>query len=124
MWSCIFWLLAKQKRIEHLENLEQVFECLLEHGLQLKKEKCQLIQPSVAYLGYVVDAERLNLMPEKVDAIMKALRSWNVKELRSFLGLVGYYRRFITNMSTLTKPFWNKDASGNGHHPVKLLSRS
>ena len=56
------------------------------------------------YLGYVVDAEGLRPMPDKVEAITKAMRPQNVKELRSFLGLVGYYRQFIANMSTLTKP--------------------
>ena len=66
---------------EHLKNLEQVFERLLERGLWLKKQKCQLMQPSVAYLRYVVDAEGIHSMPDKVDAIMKALRPRNVKQL-------------------------------------------
>ena len=91
---------------EHLHNLNKVLERLMEHGLQLKKTKCQLLKSSVDYLGYayVVDAEGLRPMREKVEAITKALRPENVKELRSFLGLVGYYRQFIANMSTLTKP--------------------
>ena len=89
---------------EHLKNLEGVFGRLLQYGLRLKKEKCQFMRPSVAYLGYVIDADRLHPIPKKVEAIAQAPRPTNVKELRSFLGLVGYYRKFISNMSTLTQP--------------------
>ena len=57
---------------EHLQNPEKVLERLLEHGVRLKKKKCQLMKPSVDYLGYVVDADGLHPMPEKVEAITKA----------------------------------------------------
>ena len=78
---------------EHLKNLEGVFARLLQYGLRLK-EKCQFMRPSAAYLGCVIDADGLHPMPEKVEAIAQAPRPTNVKELRSFLGLV----------STLTQP--------------------
>ena len=89
---------------EHLENLTQVFSRLLEHGLRLKKSKCLLMCPSVEYLGYVVDAHGLHPVPSKVVAITKAPTPTSVKEVRSFLGLVGYYRKFIPNMSTIAQP--------------------
>lgn len=54
------------------------------------------------YLGYIVDAETLRPMPDKVEVITKA--TLHAKELRFFLSLVGYYRQFIANMSTPTKP--------------------
>ena len=76
---------------EHLENLESVFKRLSEYGLRLKKEKCLLMQPSVEYLGYIIDSEVLHATPKKVEAILQAPRPRNVPELRSFLGLVTYY---------------------------------
>ena len=111
---------------EHLQNLDRVLECLLEHNLQLKKKKKkhQLMQSSVKYLGYIVDAQGLRPMPDKVNAITKALWPQNVKKLRSLLGLVGYYRQFIANMSTLTKPSmssWSRVVSGHGQQNVRML---
>ena len=111
---------------EHLRNLEQVFKRLLEHDLRLKKKKCQLLQPSVDYLGYIVDAEGLRPLPDKVEAITKALRPQSVKELRSFLGLVGYYRQLIADMSTLTKPLndsCSRAKNGCEHRNVRVHLR-
>lgn len=84
---------------EYLRN-RKVLKHLLERDLRLKK--CQLMQRSVEYVGYLVDAG-LQPLPDKVEAITRALIPQNVKELRSFLGLVGYNQQFIADMSTLTK---------------------
>ena len=92
---------------EHLENLEKVLARLQRYGLRLKKEKCFLLQPSVEYLGYVIDAEGLHATPAKVSAIVGAPEPKNVQELRSFLGLVNYYGKFIRNMSTIAHPLNN-----------------
>ena len=92
---------------EHLENLEKILARLQQYGLRLKKDKCFLLQPSVEYLGYVIDAEGLHATPEKVSAIVSAPAPRNVQELRSFLGLVNYYRKFIRNMSTIAHPLNN-----------------
>ena len=80
---------------EHLENLGQVLMRLEENGLRLKQEKCSFMQPSVEYLGYLIDAERIHTTPEKVAAIVNAPESKNTTELWSFLGLVNYYGKFI-----------------------------
>ena len=88
----------------HLEALEKVLDRLHEYGLRLKKDKCLFMQPSVEYLGYVVDKEGLHATPAKVEAITKAPEPRNVHELRSFLGLVNYYGKFIRHLSTLIQP--------------------
>ena len=66
---------------EHLDNLEKVLARLQQYGLRLKKEKCFLLQPSVKYLGYIIDAEGLHATPEKVNAIVSAPEPRNVQEL-------------------------------------------
>ena len=91
---------------EHLEILEQVLSRLHDYGLRLKTEKCSFLKRSVEYLGYIVDADGLHATPAKVEAtcITKAPEPRNVQELRSFLGLVNYYGKFIRHLSTITQP--------------------
>ena len=81
---------------EHLEVLEQVLARL--------KEKYSLMRPSLEYLGYIVDKDGLRATPAKVEAITSAPEPRDVHELRSFLGLVNYYAKFICHMSTVTQP--------------------
>ena len=81
-----------------------VFDHLHSYGVRLKKKKCFFMQPSVEYLGYLVDAEGLHATPQKVDAIVNAPRPKNTQELRSVLGLANYYGKFIRNLAEITHP--------------------
>ena len=89
---------------DHLEHLGAVLQRLHERGFRLKKSKCVFMQFSVEYLGYQVDAEGLHATEGKVKAILDAPKPHNVKELRSFLGLVNYYGRFVPNLATMAYP--------------------
>ena len=89
---------------EHLQTLEQVLARLQKYGLRLKREKCSFLTPSVEYLGYLVDKEGLHATAAKVEAVTQAPEPRNVQELRSFLGLVNYYAKFIHHLSTITQP--------------------
>ena len=89
---------------EHLTNLQRVFERLQEYGVQLKKSKCSFMNKSVEYLGYKIDAKGLQTTPQKVEDIQQAPHPKNVQQLRSFLGLVHYYGKFIPNLATVTGP--------------------
>ena len=89
---------------EHLNNLQKVFERLQEYGVQLKRSKCSFMSTSVEYLGYKIDAKGLHTTPQKVEAIQQAPNPKNVQQLRSFLGLVHYYGKFIPNLATITEP--------------------
>jgi len=89
---------------EHLQNLQRVLQRLEEHGLKLKRGKCQFLQPRVDYLGYGIDKDGLHAMPIKVAAIVEALTPQNEQELRAFLGLVNYYGRFVPQLSTVAHP--------------------
>ncbi|XP_048836044.1 uncharacterized protein LOC125711303 [Brienomyrus brachyistius] len=79
----------------HLEHLEKVFARLEAHGLKLQPEKCRLFQRAVRYLGHIVSREGVTTDPEKTEAVRGWPRPGTVREVRSFLGFVGYYRRFV-----------------------------
>ena len=94
-------LVSGRTEEEHLENLCKVLQRLQEHGIRAKKSKCAFLKTS---LGHVVDANGLHATDDKVKAIVDAPRPKNVAELRSFLGLLQYYGRFIPNLSSLLYP--------------------
>ena len=89
---------------EHLKNLEEVLRRLKEYGIHLKREKCSFYQESVEYLGHHVDATGVHTSQKKVQAIRDAPEPTNLQELRSFLGLVNYYAKFMSNLASLLHP--------------------
>ena len=85
---------------EHLNNLQMTMDKLHASGLRLKLEKCQFFQDSVMYLGHILDKEGVRPHPDKVKAITAMPDPQNQSELRSFLGMVQYYDRFIPGLAT------------------------
>lgn len=90
--------------ILHMQRLEQVFSRLQGAGLVLNKNKCRFFQESVTYLGFIIDRNGVHKSPEKVSAMINCKPPSNVHELKSFLGLVNYYRMFVPNASTILSP--------------------
>ena len=90
---------------EHLRNLEEVLQRLQNAGLKANKYKCSFLQDSITFCGHVVTKDGIKQEPEKQAAIINAPKPQNQKELLSFIGLIGFYRKFIPNISTLQKPF-------------------
>ena len=97
-------MITGQNDKEHLKTLESVLCHLSEYGLRLKRTKCELLKTRVEYLGYCIDAEGFHKSSAKVTAIRNAPRPRNQQQLRSFLGLVNYYGKFILSLSTITHP--------------------
>ncbi|KAF4681045.1 hypothetical protein FOZ60_012624, partial [Perkinsus olseni] len=88
----------------HLEHLRIVFQRLARYNLTLSAEKCAFGMPEVEYLAHVFDGEGMRPAINKVEAITKWPAPQNVVELRSFLGLAGYYREFIPDFSDHARP--------------------
>ena len=97
-------LIYSKDEAEHERHLRLIMEKLREHKLYAKFSKCEFWLDSVGFLGHVVSAEGVAVDPSKVAAVTEWESSKNAGEIRSFLGLAGYYRRFIENFSKIAKP--------------------
>ena len=91
---------------EHLQRLERVFSRLREHGLKLKPSKCHLFQTEVSYLGHVISDKGIATDPAKLEAVRRWPTPKTKKDVRSFLGFTGYYRRFIRGYAQIAKPLF------------------
>ena len=89
---------------EHWDHVRTVFKRLEEHNLKLKLKKCQFMRKEINYLGFVVGQEGVQPDPEKVRAIRSMPPPTNVREVRSLMGMMSYYRRFMPNFSRIAQP--------------------
>jgi hypothetical protein len=89
---------------EHNEHLRLVLQCLREHKLYGKLSKCSFYQSRIQYLGNVISGEGIAVDLDKVEAIMEWPAPMNVTEVRSFMGLSGYYRWFVEGFSKIANP--------------------
>ncbi|PKA64689.1 putative mitochondrial protein [Apostasia shenzhenica] len=118
---------------EHLQHLKQVFDVIVENSLKLKKSKCMFATQTIEYLGHYISAEGVTTDPTKIQAIIEWPTPSSVKELRGFLGLAGYYRRFIKDYGKISKGLtdllkknsftWNDQAKDSFQHLKGLLSK-
>ena len=97
-------LIYSQSKKEHEDHLRVVLQLLRDHQLYAKFSKCKFWLTEVRFLGHVVSASGVSVDPEKVEAVMSWERPKLVFEIRSFLGLTRYHRRFIEDLSRLAAP--------------------
>lgn len=98
-------LVTGQTEAEHLENLDEVLGRLEKAGVRLKK-KCSFLLPEVEYLGHVLSAQGLQPSPKNVKAIQAVPRPKDVTQLKSFLGMVTYYLKFLPQLSNTLSPLY------------------
>lgn len=91
---------------EHLKDLEDLFVRLDEADLRLKAFKCTLRRENIIYLGHEISAEGIRPDPSKIKTIIDITIPSNKTELRHFLGICGYYRKFIKNFSKIALPLY------------------
>lgn len=105
---------------QHLRHLQIVLQLLRTNKLFAKRSKCQFGQAKVEYLGHIISDRGVATDPEKVECMQNWPKPQNVKQLRGFLGLIGYYRKFVKGYGLLSKPLtsllkkdgfkWNPEA--------------
>ena len=106
-YVCIYLddiLVTGKTQAEHLSNLDEVLTRLQEAGVRLKESKCAFMMSTVEYLGHKITKDGLQPSESKVEAVIKAPTPSNVTELKVFLGLINYYGKFISNLSTTAVP--------------------
>ena len=86
---------------EHFQRLHKVFRALKQAGLKVKAKKCHLFQNKVRYLGYIISSDGIATDPDKITSITRWPVPANVKEVRQFLGLSSYYRKFIQSFAQI-----------------------
>jgi hypothetical protein len=99
-------LVTGSTKQDHLQNLDRVMNRLETSGVTLKQSKCVFLAQSVEYLGHVIDQNGLHPSKEKVRAIQEAPEPKNITELKSFIGLLNYYGKFIPNLATVISPLY------------------
>src|SRR5438105_4712966 len=97
-------LIYSRSEEEHEKHLRVVLDRLRDHQLYAKFSKCEFWLQKASFLGHVLSEEGVAVDPTKVEAVMDWQTSRYVLEIRSFLGLVGYYRRFIEGFLKISKP--------------------
>ena len=88
----------------HLKHLRILFERLRSADLKLKEVKCNFLKKHIQYLGHIISGEGITPVPEKLESIQKMPPPQNPKEVKQFLGLIGYYRKFVPQFSDLARP--------------------
>lgn len=88
----------------HLCHLKQVLQLLVDHQWKVKLSKCAFAQEQISYLGHIISGSGVATDPSKIQSIVDWARPTTIKKLRGFLGLAGYYRKFVKNFGTISKP--------------------
>lgn len=98
---------------EHVEHLKLVFDKLQAYKLFVKRSKCAFAQPQIEYLGHIISSDGVSADKRKIQAMLEWPVPKTVKALRGFLGLTGYYRRFVQHYGVNCRPLTDLIKKGN-----------
>jgi hypothetical protein len=126
-------LIYSKSEEEHEHHLRMVLQVLREHQLYAKLSKCSFYQKQIHYLGHIISKDGIEVDPEKVAAIRERSALRNVTEVIYFMGLAGYYMRFIGGFSKIAHPItslqrkcmkfqWTMDCERSFQHLKQLLT--
>lgn len=105
---CLFFfddiLIYSKNLADHVAHLQLVFEVMKANSLFAKMSKCSFAVDRVEYLGHFISAKGVSTDPAKIKAVVEWPVPVNLKQLRGFLGLAGYYRRFVKNFGAMASP--------------------
>ena len=85
----------------HLVHMRQLFQRLREADLKLNREKCNFFKNHIQYLGHLISGEGIKPLPEKLESIKEMPPPTTPKEVKQFLGLIGYYRKFVPRFALM-----------------------
>ena len=97
-------IIFSRNECEHLKHIKIIFQKLIDTGLKLKESKCDFFKKEIHYLGHLISSEGIHPLPEKLDTIRNMPRPKTPKEIKQFLGLCIYYRKFICRFSDIARP--------------------
>ena len=97
-------IIFSQDELQHLEHLEIVFSHLPKAGLKMKHSKCDFFKSKIPYLGHLISPEGISPLPNKLDSIKHMPVPNSAKEIKQFLGLTGYYRKFVPRFADISRP--------------------
>ena len=100
---------------ENLKHIEIIFQKLKAAGLKLKESKCDFFKREIHYSGHLISVDRIQLLPEELDSIHNMPKPRSPKEIKQFLGLTGYHRKFVPRFSDISRPLmklWTVNFSG------------
>ena len=97
-------IIFSQDESQHVEHLEIVFSHLREAGLKMKRSKCDFFKSEIHYLGHLISPEGISPLPNKLDSIKHMPVPNSAKEIKQFLGLTGYYRKFVPRFADISRP--------------------
>lgn len=109
---------------EHLDHITKIVEALTSSHMKISSEKSSFFEKKIEFLGHVVSQNRISVDPRKIETIKNYPLPTTLKQLRSFLGLSGYYRKFIENYATILKPLTVYLGNDNGKIGARASSKT
>ena len=123
-------IIGAENEDELLTRVDMTLGRLAEHDLTVNTKKCEFLKTAILYSGHIFSEEGVSPDPNRIDAISALKSPTNVKELRSFLGMVTYCARFLPDFASITKPLNNLTRKGmstivrNSENPSELVRYS
>ena len=97
-------IIFSENKAEHLKHIEIIFQKLKEAGLKLKESKCDFFKKEIHYLRHLISDKEIYPLQEKLDTIQNMPKPRNPKEVKQFLGLCSYYRKFVPRFADISRP--------------------